>query len=135
MATKKQKQRIHMLKSALGLNRDEYESWMSSFGAASTKDLAAWQAAEFENALKEHAIMLGKWNAAPEKTDPELATYKQRVMIRGMWNEVSYLPEDKREAGLQDFLMKRYNSTIDYIEKNKVFKVVAALKTMRRNKK
>jgi len=132
--------KIHTLKSALGLSREEYElTLFHNFGVDSSKLLSRSQQEELIRGLEAEAIKKGVWKKFEGKERfedlgyrPGFANSKQLRLIEALWRDASNIKDHKTRAkALRTFLDRHFKvSDLRFLESEKVRKVVCALNHM-----
>lgn len=135
MATKRQKKIIHMLKNNLGLEDDVYRDMLEQYsGHRSSKDISAYYMHLIIQDLKETATKMGLWKSKDYGRDPGLISYKQMGKIKGLWRDVSYIKDrSKRIRALDKFLKKRWNTTLEFVEKSQAGGIIYTLQEMKKD--
>ncbi|MBI3584006.1 MAG: regulatory protein GemA [Nitrospinae bacterium] len=144
MITKKQINKIHALKNAMGWDEHGYRATLLyNYGVRTSKDMTWKQADEFSNFLEEKAIKRGVWKKfngkerfEELKNRPNMATPPQLRMIEAMWKDVSSAGNEKqRREALRGFLRKYFKvSDLRFLDRGTVGKVITALKNMQSRK-
>lgn len=135
MATKRQKMLIHMLVQKLGLSDTDYRAMLQNgYQVESSSELSYRLAEDLREQLEQNAIQAGVWQKRTYKRDPELASFKQIGLIRGLWDRVSYIDDAKqRDQALKNFLQNKFRVDLYDILKKDVPKVITTLDAMREN--
>ena len=106
--------KLHSLKSALGLQEDEYRAALQRFDVVSCKDLSGRQAGILLDEWESRAAETGVWKLRavtslrhagkrPEKG----ASGRQLRMVEAMWAQVSRAESfDEQRSGLQKFVKR-----------------------------
>jgi len=139
MAKPWQVKRIHVLCANLGFDtrkgsadREMYEEMLAQYNGKTTSlKLTYEEANDLISKLTDLAVDMGVWKRRP-KPAPEYASPKQKAMIRGMWDEISYVRPSERRAALDRFLQKRFGTNLNHLYRNQVGKVVKTLEAMKR---
>jgi hypothetical protein len=141
--TPQQVKLIHTLKSALGMDDDQYRfALYEGYRAESSKELTFIQAEGLLRHLKEKAAAQGVWKERPGpgkksghqglKGRAGYATPSQLDYIAGLWNEVSRVPEEQQAKALRGFLLRVAKvSDLRFLPRRQVSGVITALKQMR----
>lgn len=136
MATRQQIVIIHTLKSAIGINDDQYREMLSGFGVQSSKFLADAQAKKLIGILQ--SMKSGKGTAGYQSQRYEhlanregaYATPKQLRMIEAMWRTTPAV-RDNSIAALNNFIFRIVGiSNIEWIWREDVTKIVRAIKAI-----
>jgi hypothetical protein len=144
-ADKQQIKMIHILKSKLALNDEEYREHVAQCnqrGIRSSKDMTR---SEAQNLLwRLTSIANGKgirwtnWQGGRKKYDDfggrdERATPLQMRKIEAMWKDVSYMTTDEaRETAFRKFMEKRFHvSDIRFVTQAMVHKIIKTLEAMK----
>ena len=136
MATRQQIVIIHTLKSAIGINDDQYREMLSGFGVQSSKFLADAQAKKLIGILQ--SMKSGKNTAGYQSQRYEhlanregaYATPKQLRMIEAMWRTTPAV-RDNSIAALNNFIFRIVGiSNIEWIWREDVTKIVRAIKAI-----
>jgi len=151
-AIKEQIRRIHVLKSRLKLDEEDYRAFLSgNFDVESSKELSYRGASEAIKMLEAQlpksrrgemprsVAEFGRGGAKYESLGrrPGMATPAQLRMIEAMWAEVSVFRDAKRrEAALENFLRSKFQRmNVVNIEAELVERIVKALRAMKNQKK
>ncbi|EAT15347.1 regulatory protein GemA [Desulfuromonas acetoxidans] len=135
--TKQQVKMIHTLKEALGLNESIYRGTLyDAFGVTSSKELNETQACGVIDCFKKEAIKAGIWEQEHDYSSfgnrPDHATPKQLKYICCLWNQVSRVQPDRRDAALRKFLMRQAGvADLRFLKRSSATKVISALKAMK----
>lgn len=140
MATRQQIVIIHTLKSAIGINDDQYREMLSGFGVDSSRFLADAQAKKLIGILQ--SLKSGKSSDKPAprfqsqryehlaKREGAYATPKQLRMIEAMWRTTPAV-RDTSIAALNNFIFRIVGiSNIEWIWRDDVSKIVRAIKAI-----
>jgi len=131
---------IHTLKTALGMDDDQYRCALyEGFRVESCKELTFVQAEALLCSLKERAVAQGVWKEKnkpnrhrPLKQRPGYASPSQLDYIEGLWKDVSRASEADRPRALRSFLMRQAGvSDLRFLTADKATSVLAALKQMK----
>lgn len=141
-----QKKMIHTIKAQLGMDEETYKEILwSAYKVDSSTRLSRQEARELIDMLKKSAVQAGVWtnNRGFKKYKYDnlgkregMASPKQLRMIESMWQDVSFVKEEKaRLEALDTFLSNHFGvDKLIWVESEMVSKIVNTLKTMRTQK-
>jgi len=137
--TKQQVKMIHTLKEAIGLKDSVYRGALhDAFGVTSSKELNETQACGVIDYFKQEAIKAGVWKTESDHdfsrfgNRPDHATPKQLKYISCLWDQVSRVEPDRRDAALRKFLMRQAGvADLRFLKRSSATKVISALKAMK----
>ncbi|MHB1397563.1 MAG: regulatory protein GemA [Trichloromonadaceae bacterium] len=132
-----QVKRIHILKSALGLDDPTYRAMLfESCQVESSKQLTASQAAVLICDMEDKAVAAGCWvrhEPAATSRREGFASPAQIAMIKSLWDQVSTSPPELRSRALRRFVARQAKvSDLRFLRDSHASRVICALQAMQR---
>jgi len=137
MATPAQIKKIHILKSALGIDEDTYRATLAGYGCKSSKDrdFTYAKADELIQGLEEKAVAAGVWEkrkpARKAATARKLADDDQSKKIRSLWIQLHQADKVKNpaESALLAYVERMTKvARLEWLSVKQASKVIEAMK-------
>ena len=144
--TKKQIKKIHTLKGAIGMNKDQYRRMVQEIHGFSgtSKDLSFNEAETLVQRLEAIAIPMGVWKRYEVRQSKKkyddlgkrkgMASPRQLRMIEAMWKDASWTHDEaKRQVALRRFIFRiAAVDDIVFLTSQGANKVITAIQSMKR---
>ncbi len=136
---------LHVLKAKLRMTEDEYRASLQAYGAVTSTELSAADAAKLIRAFTDRALAAGVWQRPRKRSRQEglkdfgrshpgaiMATSKQINMLDAMWRQVSRAKtDDERRRAFDKFIHHRFRrGGLMMVERELVPRIVNALEAM-----